>query len=165
MVVKTDHDKFGNIPYIIKSYRPCWLKNNEVLRRDGNSFDNVDGWHLIAVYIIFEAVMAAAQHEDIVLANESRDWLQSKAALPFFEECGLDHERVSGWVEAGCPIPYIEMEEMVDEHCDVNFRYSGIVHGSIENLQIDGRIKPEEIREILESAVESLRFRRRKDID
>jgi hypothetical protein len=165
MVTRMDHDKFGNIPCTLKSYRPAWLKNKEVLRRDRNVFNNADGWHLIAVHILFEAVMAAAQQEDIELANESRDWLQSKAALPFFEECGLGHERVRDWIEAGCQIPYLELDESVKEQYDFNLNYVGIVHGSIENIPIDNRIKSEEIREILESAVESLRFFKLKDPD
>jgi len=158
MVTRMDHDKFGNIPCTLKSYRPAWLKNKEVLRRDRNVYNNADGWHLIAVLILFEAVMATAQQEDIEIANESRDWLQSKAALLFFEECGLDHERVGDWIEAGCPIPYIELEEIVEEQGDINLKYGGIVHGSYENTQINGKIRPEEIREILESAIESLGF-------
>ena len=76
MVTRMDHDKFGNIPCTLKSYRPAWLKNKEVLGRDRNVCNNADGWHLIAVHILFEAVMAAAQQEDIELANESRDWTE-----------------------------------------------------------------------------------------
>jgi hypothetical protein len=158
MVSQMDHDKFGNIPCTFKSYRPAWLKNYEALRRDGHVFENVDGWHLITVYILFEAVMAAAQQEDIELAIESRDWLQSKAALPFFEECGLDHKRVGDWIGAGCPIPHIELEEMAEEQCDIYLMHGSIIHGNCENTQINGGIKPEEIREILESAIESLGF-------
>ena len=119
MTIKFDRDKFGNIPCNIKSFRPDWLKDSEVQRRDGKTFENADGYHLLAVYILFEAVMAAAQQEDIELANESKEWLKSKAALPFFEECSLDHGQVETWIKANCPIPYLELEEIISAHWEL----------------------------------------------
>jgi len=91
----------GSRSYLQEWYRGLGITPSRLEGVQGSG----EGWYRLAIFVLSEAVLAAAQSEDAVEAEEAREWLQSPAAGVLFEACNLNHKRVQEWLNNGCPLP------------------------------------------------------------
>ncbi len=142
------------IPMGNKSYLQEWFKRMGFNHPKGDSHpgNHSDGWHSLAALLLAEIVCAAAQAEDLTLAQEAKDWLMSPAAELMFEECNINYKGLSTWLAAGCPLP--QDASVLDPEARQPLDYRGITFG---RLALEGYdpIYPEDIRDILNEISDS----------